>query len=329
MLRLRTLLRFRLSHRHGIDSVAKFFERKGFAGAQLFSAIFAQEDGGELGGGDVESAPGGGGVFGGEADPGGGGVMERDGDEEDVALVEAGAGVFELVELREEGRVVGAGCEEEEGAVRVADFGEGGGGGWGLGLSLGGHEESECDEKPVHGGGMRGGGGLELPGGDEEEVHGPVGLEAVLPDEGGELGVVADAVHEGVDEDGAARGAEAAGGDGLEVELVVPVVGRVGEEDFDEAEGAVVGAEDLGGGAAGDFGVVGFGLGGEALGVAEFDGDDVLEEVGGGSGLADVAGEIEDFGVGGRKSNQLRAEVLFQVTRSSAGMERDMCSPGM
>ncbi len=58
-----------------------------------------------------------------------------------------------------------------------------------------------------------------------------------------------------------------------------------------------MGGEDVGGGVAGD-GVVGsFFGGGEALGVAELDGDDVLEELRDRLDAVDVALEGEDFGV--------------------------------
>ena len=68
-----------------------------------------------------------------------------------------------------------------------------------------------------------------------------------------------------------------------------------------EGEGAVVGAEELVRGEAGDGGVFVDGLAGETLGVAQLGGDDVLEEVGYGPGVVDVAGERERGGVGGEE----------------------------
>ena len=63
-------------------------------------------------------------------------------------------------------------------------------------------------------------------------------------------------------------------------------------------DGAVVGGVDGVDGVEGDVGVVGDGEFGEALGVAEFDGDDVLEEFGDGLYARDVAGLGEEFGMG-------------------------------
>ncbi len=99
--------------------------------------------------GPVEAAAGGAGVLRCEGGFGGCGVAEWNGDEEDVALVEAGSGVFEFVQLSEEGRVFGAGGEEQEGAIGVAKLGEGGGGGWDLGRGDG-HEEQREGEKAAH-----------------------------------------------------------------------------------------------------------------------------------------------------------------------------------
>ena len=85
------------AHWHGVDCIAEFVEGEGFGGAELFAAVLADQDGGEVGGSDVEAAAGFGGVGGGEAGLGGGGGVVGDGDDEDVALVEAGGGVFEPV----------------------------------------------------------------------------------------------------------------------------------------------------------------------------------------------------------------------------------------
>src|SRR5882762_3258645 len=57
----------------------------------------------------------------------------------------------------------------------------------------------------------------------QEVVHGPVRFEAVLADEGGELGVVADRMHHGVHKDGLAFRFEPAYRDGGELELLRPV----------------------------------------------------------------------------------------------------------
>jgi hypothetical protein len=62
-----------------------------------------------------------------------------------------------------------------------------------------------------------------------------------LAGEGGELGVVADAVQQGMKEQGAAGGATAAGGEGDELHGGAPVEGGVGEGRAQEIEGAVVG----------------------------------------------------------------------------------------
>jgi len=133
------------AHGHGVDGVTKLFEGDGFGGAEFFAAVLAEEEDGEVGGGDAEAAASGGGVLGCEAGVGGRGVVEGDGDEEDVALVEAGGVVFEFVELGLEGGVVGGWGEEQEGAEGVAELGKGRGGGWGLGGGGEGHKESSGD----------------------------------------------------------------------------------------------------------------------------------------------------------------------------------------
>jgi hypothetical protein len=132
-----------------------------------------------------------------------------------------------------------------------------------------------------------------------EVVHLPVGLDAVMADEGGELGVVTDGVHEGVDEDGTAGGGEGAETAGLEGDGLFPVVARLGDDGLEEGDGLAVDGEDGFSGVYGNLFVGGLGDGVEALGVAQLGGDDVLEETGDAGGLADVAGDGEDLGVCG------------------------------
>ena len=57
----------------------------------------------------------------------------------------------------------------------------------------------------------------------EDVVHGPVGFDAVLANESGELGVVTDAVKNEVEEDGLAGGAGWAVGAGHVLDGLVPV----------------------------------------------------------------------------------------------------------
>ena len=101
----------------------------------------------------------------------------------------------------------------------------------------------------------------------EEVVHRPVGFDATLTDQSGELRVVTDAVQKRVEEDGFAVGAERAHGAGGEVQRFVPVDIR-GEELLEDGDRAVVGGVDGFDGVEGDSGVVGDGEAGEAFGVA-------------------------------------------------------------
>ena len=99
---------------------------------------------------------------------------------------------------------------------------------------------------------------------------GQSGLTPQLTHEGGELGVVADAVQKSVEEDGLAVGAE--------LSPCVRVVKSNGSfQSMSEAkscwkilDGAVVGGVDGSDGVEGDVGVVGDGEASEAFGVAEF-----------------------------------------------------------
>jgi hypothetical protein len=64
---------FVLTHGHGVDGGGEFVEGEGFGGAEFFAAVLAEEDDGEVGGGDVEAAAGGEGVLVGEGGGGRGG----------------------------------------------------------------------------------------------------------------------------------------------------------------------------------------------------------------------------------------------------------------
>ncbi len=112
----------------------------------------------------------------------------------------------------------------------------------------------------------------------------------------GELRVVAYAVQERVEEDGFAIGAELAHGAGGKLYWFGPV-GVRGEQLLEEDDGAVVGGVDGFDGVEGDVGVFRDGKAGEAFGVAEFHGDDVLEEFGDNLCACYVAGLGEEFGV--------------------------------
>ena len=134
----------------------------------------------------------------------------------------------------------------------------------------------------------------------EQVVHGLVDLDATVADKGGKLRVVADAVQERVEEDGFAVGEEWAPAASGEVQWFVPVdIG--GNELLEDGDGAVVGGVDGVHGVEPDGGVVGDGETGQAFGVAELSGDDVLEEFGDGLCSGDVAGLGEEFGVAGEE----------------------------
>ena len=101
----------------------------------------------------------------------------------------------------------------------------------------------------------------------EEVVHGPVGFDAALTHDAGELRVVADAVQERVEEDRLAVGAKRPHGAGCEVHWFVPIDIR-GEELLEDSRGAVVGGVDGFDGVKGDGSVVGDRETSEAFGVA-------------------------------------------------------------
>jgi hypothetical protein len=69
----------------------------------------------------------------------------------------------------------------------------------------------------------------------------------------------------------------------------------------EEDDGAAVGGVDGFDGVEGDVGVFRDGEAGEAFGIAEFHGDDVLEEFGDGLCACDVAGLGEKLGVAGEE----------------------------
>jgi hypothetical protein len=134
----------------------------------------------------------------------------------------------------------------------------------------------------------------------EEVVHGPFGFDAALPDERGELGVVTDAVQEGVKENGLSSGAKAASTPGGKFDLFVPVC--VGSERLlKECDGASVSCEDGVDGVEGDFGVVGDGEVSDALGVTELDCNDVLEEFRDRLCIGYVAWLVEKLGMTGEE----------------------------
>src|SRR6185437_7192463 len=135
-------------------------------------------------------------------------------------------------------------------------------------------------------------------GGGEEVVHGPGCFETLLADQGRELRVMAHAVQREMHQDGLARGAQAAGGDGVNGVLGGPVVAGIREKTSDETECELVCGVQRVDRVLGDLFVGRFGKAGQTLRVAELDGDDVLESVGDGLTVADVAEQGEDGGVG-------------------------------
>ena len=145
---------------------------------------------------------------------------------------------------------------------------------------------------------------LDLLEAHEEVVHGPAGFDAVLADEGGELGVVA-VVCSRAWKKMVLREELAGPGAGHELDLLVPV----------EVGGRAV----AGGGRRRGRGWrrwrrrsrrgwrrSRFGQAGEALGVAELDGDDVLEEFADGFGLMMSQGMARTSGCSVRSCCQRR-----------------------
>src|SRR5207302_1862890 len=109
--------------------------------------------------------------------------------------------------------------------------------------------------------------------------------------------VVPNAVQECMEENGLAVGPDRAHCAGREIYGLAPIDIR-GEELPEDRGGPVVGGVDGLNGVEVDCGVVGDGEAGEAFGVAELRGDDVLEEFGDGLCSCDVAGVGEELGVG-------------------------------
>ena len=86
---------------------------------------------------------------------------------------------------------------------------------------------------------------------------------------------MADTVQHGVEEDGAARGAAWAQGEGLEFDLDIPVVVCGFEQRAKDAQSAIVRLEELFQFGCGQVGVVAGRVVGEEVGVADLGGDDV------------------------------------------------------
>lgn len=104
-----------------------------------------------------------------------------------------------------------------------------------------------------------------------------------------------------VKEDGLAVGASRALCAGHELQRLVPVEVWGGQKLLEDGHGTVMGGVDGGYGIEGDIGVVGDGEVREALGVAEFDGYDVLQKFCDGLRSGYVAGHGEEFGMAGEE----------------------------
>ena len=90
-------------------------------------------------------------------------------------------------------------------------------------------------------------------------------------------------------------------GAGHELQRLVPVEVRGSQKLLEDGHGAVMGGVDGFCGIEGDVGVVGDGEVGQTLGVAEFDGYDVLEKFADGLRSGYVAGRGEEFGMAGEE----------------------------
>ena len=120
------LLHFLLAHGHAIDGVAEFGEGDGFVEAQLLTAVFAEQENGEVIGRDVEATAGGFCVGRSKGGVGGRRGFVRNGDDENVTLGESDSVVVKARELCAEAGVVRGGGEDEQ----RTENGRGGRRGW-------------------------------------------------------------------------------------------------------------------------------------------------------------------------------------------------------
>lgn len=127
----------------------------------------------------------------------------------------------------------------------------------------------------------------------------------MLPNEGGELRVVANPVEEEVKEDGFASRASRPHGAGRKLDCFVPIHFRV-EKLAEERKGTIMGGVDRFDGIVGNVGVVGRGLVCEAFGKAELYGYDVLEELSYGLDSHDVAWDGKKFRMAGLEGCAIR-----------------------
>ena len=115
---------FVLAHGHGVDGGVQLVDGKGFAGAEFFAAVSAEENDGEVAGCDVEAAADGFGFRRCKAGGGRRGVLigKRDGDE--VAIGSSGGVLVEGAELDLELWVVGFAGKDQQNPGVVAERGE-------------------------------------------------------------------------------------------------------------------------------------------------------------------------------------------------------------
>jgi hypothetical protein len=113
-----------LAHGHGVDGVTEFFDGEGFGGTKFVAAVLADQDDGEIGGRDVETASSSVRVDVGERDLRGGRAVVGEGDYNEVTAVDSGGVVVELAKLDLELRVVESGSKDEKGTGVAAEGGE-------------------------------------------------------------------------------------------------------------------------------------------------------------------------------------------------------------